>query len=74
MKGRTSIADYNKRILKQHSETVDKILAIKPNYDRAALLAVGKLYDLNPESPGLHDILRTVEAAVRLDSKFSVKS
>lgn len=52
-----------------HTAVVDKILALRPNWDRAALLAVGKGFG-TLEDPGLYNILDTVEEADALERTF----
>lgn len=62
-------ATYNARVQADHKKLVDQILARRPSWNRAALLATGKTYG-TPESPGLWDILRAVQQADQLDEKY----
>jgi hypothetical protein len=69
-KKRGSVDEWNARVLAEHAKIVDQILVLRPDWDRAKLLAVGKTWGSDADSPGLLFIQQTLQHAAAFAEKF----
>lgn len=71
-KATNAIDSHNERIRAEHAAMRDKIMARRPNWDRAKLEDVRFSYGLGQDgATGLSDILDAITAADKLEALFA---